>query len=71
MATWQIYRKAPMHWESIIPHGYFIVIEKNDDGDEEYALYQGDFNDWMHPTGNPMVPLGKYATLKDAKDAAP
>jgi hypothetical protein len=67
---WHYIQKKPRHWDSIFPDGYFIVVADTDDGGETYALYEGDFNDWVLPTGNPLKKIGAYYTPKAAKAAA-
>lgn len=52
-----------------MPHGYFIVVETNDDGDEVYAVYQGDYDYWRLVAESQAVKFGEYDDLKDAKDS--
>jgi hypothetical protein len=67
---WNYVRKKPRHWNSILPDGYFIVMEDADDGGQMYAFYEGDYDDWFLMTGEPLSKKGDYETLKEAKAAA-
>ena len=68
--NWSYYPKAPKHWDSVLPHGYFIVVEKNDDGDNEYVAYEGDYDDWRLFNKPGPTRIGAYDTLDRAKKAA-
>lgn len=66
------YKQSPVqHWLSVIPHGYFIVKEENDDGDIEYIVYKGHFGDWYGVAGDPSEKKGTFKSLDAAKKYSP
>lgn len=70
--TWS-YHQKPKRWESILPHGYFIVIEEDDEGNDVYVVYKGSFGDWQGVVGasKQIQKMAVYAALKDAKKHNP
>jgi hypothetical protein len=44
--NWIYHAKAPQHWVSSSPAGYFIVQEEGHDG-SKYVVYKGHFEDWQ------------------------
>ena len=65
--NWTFRQKAPKHRESNMPHGYFIVLEEQDDGTQSYVVYQDSYDRWRNVVGDPSIKMGEYATLKEAK----
>jgi hypothetical protein len=70
--TWIYYVKEPQHWVSSEPSGYFIVQEEDKNGRSKYAVYKGDFENWrgISDGHSPLESLGKFTTLRDAKQNA-
>ncbi len=70
---WIYYVKAPQHWVSSSPPGYFIVQEESEDGDNKYMVYKGAFDDWgnVAEEESQLEKIGEFMTLREAKNKAP
>jgi len=73
VVDWIYHAKAPQHWASSSPPGYFIVQEEAEDGGSNYVVYKGQFDDWRGVVGgdSQLEKIGEFTTLRDAKKNAP
>ncbi len=70
---WIYHVKAPQHWVSSSPSGYFIVQEESEVGASKYVVYKGQFDNWrgIAGGGSELEKIGEFTTLKSAKNDAP
>ena len=69
--NWIYHVKAPQHWISSSPSGYFIVQE-GDNGGSKYVVYKGQFENWRSAVrdDSQLEKFGEFTTLRDAKKKA-
>lgn len=70
--TWIYHVKAPQHWVSSSPPGFFIIQEEGQNGGSLYVVYKGRFADWPEAEAedSQLERIGRCTTLRDAKKRA-